>query len=152
MLTQDEILSRAQAYACCALSEMASAVRAWDRGETLCGDEHYDKATWLGLFAAPVMYDASKDGTCETPAFAQLIADYADCICNVCGCDEPAAADCTINVDYTVLNAVDFADLPVSPADGDSYYILSGTNVGAIATWTDDPGGFSNGFSNGFDI
>jgi len=134
MLTQDEILSRAQAYACCALSEMASAVRAWDRGETLCGDGHYDKAIWLGLFASPVMYDASKDGTCETPAFAQLIADSADCICNVCGCDEPDV-DCTLTVDFTVLNALPYTSLPLSPSDGDSYYILSGTNAGLIATW-----------------
>ena len=151
MLTQAEILSRAQSYACCALAEMAGAVRAWDRGETLCGDEHYEKALWLGLFAAPVMYDASKTGTCETNAFAQLIADYGDCICNVCGCGEPDV-DCTLTPDYTVIAGVAFADLPVSPSDGDSYYILSGTNAGAIATWTDDPGGFSNGFSNGFDI
>lgn len=150
MLTQAEILRRAESYACCALARMHAAIVAWDRGETKCGDENFELAEWLGLFAAPTMYAASGDDFCGPATLPDLIAEYADCICSPCEC-ETTEVDCTLVPDFTVLDAVAFADLPVSPAVGDSYYILSGTNAGDILTWSDG-GGFSNGFSNGFDI
>lgn len=150
MLTQEQILQRSEAYACCALSYMAQAVRHWDRGDQECGDDAFEKAKWLGLFAAPLMYDASMDGTCETPALATEVAQAADCICNPCECATDVV-DCTIVADYIVDGAVAYSALPSSPADGATYYILSGTNAGYIATWS-ETGGFDDGFSNGFDI
>lgn len=140
MLTQAEILRRAEAYACCALARMHAAILAWDIGDTKCGDENFELAEWLGLFAAPTMYAASGDDFCGPATLPDTIAEYADCICSPCECEEPAPTDCTITPDFTVLDAVAQADLPVSPADGDSYYILSGTNVGQIATWKESSG------------
>ena len=134
MLTQEEILSRARSLACCALARMHAAVLAWDRGDTKCGNENFEMAKWLGLYAAPVMNDAAGDDYCGPASLPDEIAAYADCICSPCEC-ETEETDCELTPVYTVLEAIDFADLPLSPTTDDAYFILSGTNAGQIATW-----------------
>ena len=114
---------------------MHKAVLAWDTGKAKCGDEHYALSKYL-KFAARIMANVPVDDAergCETVEFATEIADYADCICNVCDCPQPAV-DCTLVADFTVLDAIAYGDLPVSPNEGDAYYILSGTPVGQILT------------------
>lgn len=134
MLTPEEILRRAQAYACCSLARMHAAVLAWDRGDTKCGNENFEMAKWLGLYAAPVMNDAAGDDYCGPASLPDEIAAYADCICSPCEC-ETEETDCELTPVHTVLEAIAFADLPLSPATDDAYFILSGTNAGQIATW-----------------
>lgn len=131
------IAARRVRYRCCSLAYLDKAVVARSYGDTECYAVNRRKWLWMD-WAAYVMDDTPIEGDehpgCTTLAFAQAVADKADCICDVCGCDEPVV-DCTITPDYTVLEGVSYANLPVSPDTDDAYYILSGTNAGQIATW-----------------
>lgn len=136
MLNPDEILARRREYPCCTLSFLHAAILAWDRGETHCGDENYEKALYM-LWASRIMcstpIESDEHPGCTTIEEATAWASYADCLCSPCSCEEEEV-DCTIEIDYTVLEGLPFSDLPPSPSVDDSYYILSGTNVGTIAT------------------
>lgn len=138
MLTAAEIVARRSFYACCTLQYRSDAVLAYDEGDTKCYRLNKEKADYM-RFAALIMASTPVDDTeegCETFEFATLVADYADCICNVCECPEPEV-DCNLTADYTVLLGVDVDDLPLAPATGAAYYIISGStlNLGNIATW-----------------
>lgn len=151
-LTDEQIREARATWPCCALDSAYDYVQAEIHGDR-CADKFYRKAVLLSWGSA-IMCDTNVSGQtsgCVDPEFAWAVYQKVSCECNYSECRTPAVPDCTIVPDYTVINAIAFSDLPLSPSDGDSYYILSGTNAGAIATWTDDPGGFSNGFSNGFD-
>lgn len=136
MLTEQGVLDRRNSYPCCMLGFLHTAVLAWDRGETHCGDENYEKALYM-LWASRIMCDtpieSDTDPGCTSNEIASQWAKHADCLCAPCECEDPAV-DCTLVPDYTVLEGLAYSDLPPSPGVDDSYYILSGTNVGTIAT------------------
>ena len=137
MLTDEGILARRSSYPCCAIRFMHRAVKAWDRGETECGEENYEKSVYM-MWASRIMCDtpieSDTDPGCTSNETATQWAKHADCLCAPCECPEPDT-DCTLTPVYTVLEALAFADLPVSPSVDDSYFILSGTNAGSTATW-----------------
>lgn len=134
MLTPEEIASREKSYACCAFDYLKRSIRA-----ASIGDKNASSLLWAqslkAYWASEVMGDTIAGKWCYTQAFASQVAKDVDCICSSsygCECDDDA---CDLVPAYTVLAAVAFADLPVSPATDDAYFILSGDNVGRIATW-----------------
>ena len=151
MLTDAGILARRSSYPCCTLHSLHEAVLAWDRGDTECGDKHYEEALYL-LWASRVMCDTPIETDahpgCTSNAEATAWAAYADCLCAPCDCDT-ATVDCTITPNFTVLDAVAYSALPLNPEGGDTYYILSGTDVGDILTW-DVLGDFNDDFNDDF--
>lgn len=137
MLTDAGILARRARYECCALDYLNRAIEAQIHGDQKCYEENRRKWLWMS-WAADVMRDTPVDGIedgCTSLLFASDVADKADCLCDVCGCPQPSPQDCGLVPVFTVLEAIAFADLPLTPATDDAYFILSGDNSGSVATW-----------------
>ena len=138
MLTDAGILARRVRYRCCELGFLNAAIEARIHGDQKCYEENKRKWLWMS-WAADIMQDTpvgDEDG-CTLLSFATDVADKADCLCDICGC-ETATVDCTITPDFTVLDAVAYEDLSDPASEGDAYYVLTSEtiNAGRIATWT----------------
>lgn len=138
MLSDQDISVRRLTYRCCALSSLSAAIDARIHGDKKCYEENKRKWLWLS-WAAAVMQDTPVDGIengCTLLPFASDVADKADCLCRPAPCPAPDE-DCAITPAFTVLEALAFADLPVSPPEDSAYYVISGNTlgVGSIATW-----------------
>jgi hypothetical protein len=151
MLTDAGILARRARYRCCELGFLSAAIEARIHGDQKCYEENKRKWLWMS-WAADIMQDTPVDDEdgCTLLSFATDVADKADCLCNICGCDTPPV-DCALVPDFTVNGAVAYSALPLNPANGDAYYILSGTNVGDILTW-DGAGDMNDDFNDDFYI
>lgn len=137
MLTDQGILSRRLKYLCCSLDYLSAAIDARIHGDRKCYEENKRKWLWMS-WAADIMQDTpvgDEDG-CTLLPFATDVADKADCLCDICGCPTPTTS-CTITPNYTVLEALAFADLPVDPPVDSEYYVISGSTLGLgmIASW-----------------
>lgn len=131
-LTPERLAEAKQAAACCALTEGDAAVEAQIHGDAKCAQKHRMRAAWL-LSISYRLCDP-----CLTDSEKEDLIRLLDCECNYGGCRHDEVPDCTLVADYTVLDAVDQADLPVYVAEDDAYYLLDGANVGEIATWDGD--------------
>ena len=139
ILTDEQILSSRLSFACCALAEATKAVDADIYGDK-CADKYLRRAQWFS-WAASVMCDtntSTETTGCTDMDFAWEVYQKASCECEYKSCYTPPVPDCTLTPDIIVDGAAPFADLPADPDDGSTYYILSGTNAGEIATWDKD--------------
>lgn len=134
MLNEEEIAARVIKYRCCAFDFLYRSIKA-----DSIGDKKSASLLWAqslkAYWASNIMGDTIDGNWCYTEIFASKVAKDVDCICKSkygCSCPDD---DCDLTPVFTVLEAIAFADLPLSPAVDDAYFIISGTNAGRIATW-----------------
>jgi len=156
MMTHEEIRQRGQQYGCCALDALYSYVQSSIYGDNKCAEKSWRMFLYL-RWAQAKMCDP-----CLTDGQKCAIIKKADCYCECRDCPYEEDVDCTITPFATVIAAIPFDELPipcsinldfnndwnndwnadvpcVNVQPGDSYYILTGPNAGAVYTWAAQP-------------
>lgn len=167
-LTDEDILSRRDGYACCMLAYSDKAIQASNIGDSECAKLNYRLGRYL--MWAKFVADHTATSTEECGMFAheeaRAIFKKADCHCDLCGCDDDGTSadgtpnptpDCTITPDFIVIRAVDVNERLIieaaGPTEGDRYYVVldtggSGWTLNTIQEW-DGSGWVSTAVPNG---
>jgi len=175
MQSQESLNVRQNLYACCAgrLGLLASQQK--DYGMD-CYRKTEDRSAFL-LYMVSLLCRMPENPTCITDKELCALIEEADKCCvnygqKPCPPTIPAPIDCTITPFATVITAIPFDELPipcsinldfnndwnndwnadvpcVNVQPGDSYYILTGPNAGAVYTWAAQPD-FNNDYNIDF--
>jgi hypothetical protein len=176
--TNAQIQQRLAAYCCCYGETGYDRMIAKDSGKAALAAKLWKRMLLLD-WAIGVLSLYSEDGECKgqwKPTYEQVCCaiSKADPCCVGTGCapTPPVRLDCTITPFATVIAAIPFDELPipcsinldfnndwnndwnadvpcVNVQPGDSYYILTGPNAGAVYTWAAQPD-FNNDYNFDF--
>ena len=152
MLTDNGIIVRRTRYACCSISHLSAMVEANTFGDAACAEK--ERKLWLYLlWAKGIMDDTPVEGEvgkCGDRAFAEIVAQSADCFCSPYGCvteqitTYPPTDPCAIEIALTVIAGVPVSDRVTiegdSPQVGDAYLVVLGPadsewSPNTIQTW-----------------